>query len=98
MNSYEIYRLYGDGKIGPNAALIRFKKAGKVPFHLHTGFEHILVLTGTQRDEHGVAQRGTLTINSPGTAHTVISDAGCIVLAIYEKPVEFLAEPEKVAE
>ncbi|HSI15049.1 MAG TPA: cupin domain-containing protein [Chthoniobacter sp.] len=94
----EIYRLYGDGQSGPNAALIRFKKGGSVPFHAHTGFEHILILTGSQRDEHGVAAPGTLIINSPGTAHTVVSEVGCIVLAIYEKPVEFLAEPDKAAD
>jgi anti-sigma factor ChrR (cupin superfamily) len=94
----EIYRLYGDGESGPNAALIRFKKAGKVPWHTHTGFEHILVLAGVQRDQHGAAMPGTLTINPPGTAHRVESEAGCIVLAIYEKPVEFLADPDKAAE
>ncbi len=88
----EIYRLYGDGKTGPTAALIRFNKAGKVPFHVHPGFEHILVLTGGQRDQNSAAAPGTLIINPPGTAHSVVSEAGCIVLAIYEKPVEFLTE------
>jgi anti-sigma factor ChrR (cupin superfamily) len=88
----EIYRLYGDGKSGPTAALIRFNKAGKVPFHAHPGFEHILVLVGAQRDQNSAAAPGTLIINPPGSAHSVISEAGCIVLAIYEKPVEFLSE------
>ena len=94
----EIYRLYGDGQSGPTAALIRFKKAGKVPFHAHTGFEHILILAGVQRDQNSAATPGTLIINPPGTAHSVVGDAGCIVLAIYEKPVEFLAEPEKASD
>ena len=35
---------------------------------------------------------GTLIINPPGTQHSVVSEAGCIVLAIYEKPVEFLGD------
>jgi anti-sigma factor ChrR (cupin superfamily) len=88
----EIYRLYGDGKTGPTAALIRFNKEGKVPIHEHTGFEHIFVLAGAQRDQNSCAAPGTLVINPPGTTHSVVGDAGCIVLAIYEKPVEFLQQ------
>jgi anti-sigma factor ChrR (cupin superfamily) len=85
----EIHRLYGDGLSGPTSALIRFNKAGKVPLHRHTGYEHILVLAGSQRDQNSLAQAGTLMINPPGTAHSVVSEAGCIVLAIYGSPVEF---------
>ena len=88
----EIHRLYGDGIEGPTAALIRFRKDGKVPIHAHTGYEHIIVLAGTQRDQNSVATAGTLIINPPGTRHSVVSEAGCIVLAIYEKPVEFLSD------
>jgi anti-sigma factor ChrR (cupin superfamily) len=57
--------------------------------HLHQGYEHILVLSGSQRDQNGTSVAGTLTINGPGTRHSVVSEAGCIVLAIYEKPVRF---------
>jgi len=88
----EIYRLYGDGVTGPTAALLRFQKAGVVPMHEHAGYEHIIVLAGSQRDQKGAAEVGTLIINPPGTRHSVIGDAGCIVLAIYEKPVQFLAD------
>lgn len=91
----EIHRLYGDGVTGPTAALIRFKKAGKVPRHLHAGYEHILVLAGAQRDQNSAATAGTLMINPPGTEHSVVSEAGCIVLAIYEKPVQFVAAAAK---
>jgi anti-sigma factor ChrR (cupin superfamily) len=90
----DIHRLYGDGITGPTAALIRFRTAGKVPMHEHTGYEHIIVLAGTQRDQNGVATTGTLMINPPGTIHSVVSEAGCIVLAIYEKPVRFLAQSD----
>jgi anti-sigma factor ChrR (cupin superfamily) len=86
----EIHRLYGDGVTGPTAALIRFRKDGRVPAHAHTGYEHIIVLAGTQRDQNSTASAGTLIINPPGTQHSVVSEAGCIVLAIYEKPVAFL--------
>ncbi len=85
----EIHRLYGDGLTGPSAALLRFNQAGKVPLHRHTGYEHIFVLAGSQRDQNSLAQTGTLMINPPGTTHSVVSEAGCIVLAIYGSPVEF---------
>lgn len=87
----EIHRLYGDGITGPTAALIRFQKDGVVPIHEHTGYEHIIVLAGSQRDQNSTATAGRLIVNHPGTRHSVVSEAGCIVLAIYEKPVQFLS-------
>ena len=85
----DIYRLYGDGVVGPTAALIRFRGEGRVPMHVHLGYEHILVLSGSQRDQNSTATAGTLMINAPGTRHSIVSESGCIVLAIYEKPVKF---------
>lgn len=89
----EIHRLYGDGKVGPTAALIRFREAGMVPAHEHLGYEHIFVLAGAQRDNNGTTSEGSLIISPPGTQHSIVSEAGCIVLAIYEKPVRFLGNP-----
>jgi anti-sigma factor ChrR (cupin superfamily) len=86
----DIHHLYGDGVHGPSAALIRYRGAARVPMHEHGGYEHVLVLSGSQRDQNGVARAGTLTINPPGTRHELVSDDGCIVLAIYEKPVKFI--------
>ena len=88
----DIHRLYGDGITGPTAALIRFSKAARVPKHYHEGYEHIIVLAGSQRDQNGTINAGTLRVHPPGTSHSVVSEAGCVVLAIYEKPVTFLAE------
>jgi anti-sigma factor ChrR (cupin superfamily) len=88
----DIFRLYGDGISGPTAALVRYRQHGEVPMHEHQGYEHILVLSGSQQDENGTFKAGTLVINAPGTRHKVHSEAGCIVLAIYEKPVQFLEE------
>jgi len=85
----EIHRLYGDGLAGPSAALLRFAPGGSIPLHFHTGYEHILVLTGSQEDEIGEIAAGGLRIHPPGSSHSVHSQAGCIVLAIYEKPVSF---------
>lgn len=89
----EIHRLYGDGETGPSAALLRFRPGGRVPLHEHTGFEHILVLSGSQVDENSKAETGALIINPPNTSHSILSETGCIVLAIYERPVRFLEPP-----
>ncbi|NER81415.1 MAG: transcription negative regulator ChrR [Leptolyngbya sp. SIO1D8] len=82
----EIHRLYGD-EIGPSAALLRYQPGAQVPHHSHTGYEHIVVLSGSQRDERGLYQTGAFVINPPGSAHTVTSDNGCLVLIIWEKSV-----------
>jgi anti-sigma factor ChrR (cupin superfamily) len=89
----DIYRLYGDGTTGPSTALLRFHPGARVPLHEHTGYEHILVLAGSQVDENSRAEEGTLIVNPPRTRHSVLSETGCIVLAFYEKPVAFLDPP-----
>jgi anti-sigma factor ChrR (cupin superfamily) len=91
----DIYRLYGDGETGPTAALLRFQPGGRVPLHEHTGYEHIFMLSGEQVDEVSKAESGSLIINPPGTSHSILSQNGCIVLAIYEKPVKFLQAPNE---
>jgi anti-sigma factor ChrR (cupin superfamily) len=90
MDGIDIYRLYGDGTSGPTTALMRFHPGARVPPHEHTGYEHILVLSGSQVDENSRAGAGTLIVNPPQTRHSVLSETGCIVLAIYERPVAFL--------
>jgi len=87
----DIYRLYGDGVTGPTAALLRFHPGGRIPLHEHTGYEHIFVLAGSQVDENSKSETGTCIINPPGTSHSILSENGCIVLAVYEKPVKFLS-------
>ena len=84
----EIARLYGGGDTGPTAALLRYAPGACVPAHLHRGNEHILVLRGSQRDERGTYEAGTLLAHGVGTGHSVISDGGCIALAIWFAPVE----------
>lgn len=86
----EIHLLYANGDSGPRAALLRFQAGGRVPLHEHTGYEHIFVLAGSQVDENSRAEAGMLIVNPPGSAHSILSEQGCIVLAIYEKPVRFL--------
>ena len=83
----DMFRLYPTEHDGAGAALLRYQPGASVPRHLHTGFEHILVLSGSQTDENGTYGAGTLVVNPPGTRHTVSSPDGCIVLAIWAKPV-----------
>lgn len=88
----EILPLHGVGGAGVSAALLRYQPGASAPEHRHAGFEHIYVLQGSQRDQRGVYPAGTLVVNPPGTTHWVASDEGCVVLIIWERPVEFLEE------
>jgi anti-sigma factor ChrR (cupin superfamily) len=86
----EIHRIYGDGISGPTAALLRYRETAPIPSHIHEGYEHIIVLCGAQEDSNGLIESGTLRVHPPGTLHRGTGFAGCIVLAIYEKPVRFI--------
>jgi predicted ChrR family anti-sigma factor len=88
----QLARLYRDGEDGPEAALLRYAPGASVPAHVHRGFEHILVLEGCQEDERGRYARGSLLIHGPDTGHRVASAEGCIVLAIWGRPVKILEE------
>jgi anti-sigma factor ChrR (cupin superfamily) len=85
-----IHRLYEDTS-GAAAAVLKYTAGAAVPRHLHTGYEHILVLDGAQADDEGVYAAGDLVINKPGTIHRVWSEQGCVALLIWERPVKLLA-------
>lgn len=86
----DLHQLYGTmGAPGPSACLLRFQPGARVPHHTHTGYEHIVVLAGGQTDDRAHYAAGTVLISPPGTGHAIVSDQGCIVLAIYQAPVEF---------
>lgn len=88
----EIARLYGDSaeSLAPSAALLRYAPNAKVPKHIHTGHEHIFVLRGSQSDGTSTYRAGTLIISKPGSSHAISSETGCVVLAIWERPVEII--------
>jgi anti-sigma factor ChrR (cupin superfamily) len=88
-----IHWLYETGDHGPAAALIRFEPGAEVTLHEHPGFEHIIVLSGSQTDQNAHLKCGALMIHPPGTKHSIVSEEGCIVLAIYERRVNFLRKP-----
>src|SRR5260221_1184174 len=58
--------------------------------HEHIGYEHVLILAGSQRDQSGVFKAGSFVINSSGTRHAEVNDVRCIVLAIYGQLMRFL--------
>jgi anti-sigma factor ChrR (cupin superfamily) len=85
----EIHRLYDGGDTGPSAAFLRYQPGTKLRRHRHTGVEHILVLAGSQQDERGKYRAGAMVVNPAGSAHDVSSPDGCLVLAWWERPVQF---------
>jgi anti-sigma factor ChrR (cupin superfamily) len=86
----EICRLYGDGRTGPSAALLRYAPNARLPAHEHAGYEHIFILSGSQTDEAGVYPAGPMVVNPPGSSHGVCAPDGCLVLVLWERPVVFL--------
>ena len=87
----EIVSLYGGGQgaDGPAAALLRYAPGTQLTAHGHVDYEHIVVLSGDQRDEHGAYPAGSALIHGAGTSHQVRSEQGCVVLAIWNAPVRF---------
>jgi quercetin dioxygenase-like cupin family protein len=73
-----------------SAALLRYEPGASVPEHVHDDLEHILVLSGEQSDANGTYPAGTCLIHGNGTRHAVHSRTGCIVLAVWAKPVRFV--------
>jgi anti-sigma factor ChrR (cupin superfamily) len=86
----DILPIHGDVEQGCSTALLRYQPGASVPQHLHSGHEHILILRGSQADQHGIYRQGTFLINRPGGSHRVVSVEGCLALAIWEAPVKFL--------
>ena len=74
----------------PEVALLRYAPGATIPRHLHRGLETVLVLDGAQSDERGMYHAGTLAMNPAGSIHSVASEAGCVVLIQWAKPVEIL--------
>jgi anti-sigma factor ChrR (cupin superfamily) len=81
--------LYQNGEHGPAAAYLRYAPGAQVPFHWHAGYEHVFVLEGSQTDLNGRHTKGALVINPPGSSHDVVSEDGCIVLVVWERPIVF---------
>lgn len=74
----------------PVIALLRYQAGARVPRHRHPGIETIVVLQGSQSDEDGCYETGSLVINPVGSEHSVWSEQGCVVLIQWDKPVQFV--------
>jgi anti-sigma factor ChrR (cupin superfamily) len=77
----------------PAVALLRYAPGAGVPRHRHDGLETILVLEGVQSDERGDYSAGSLVLNPEGSAHSVWSESGCVVLIQWDRPVVFTDAP-----
>jgi anti-sigma factor ChrR (cupin superfamily) len=84
-----ICRLFGDGRGGAAAALLKYDPGASIPRHEHRGFEIIFLVQGTQTDEEGTLVANQVKVNAPGTSHSVASRTGCVALLFWEVPVEF---------
>jgi len=83
-----IYPLHGEPPGPRSSALLRYQPGATVPSHTHLGVEHILVLQGSQQDQHGCYNAGTLLISPEGSEHAIASPEGCIVLAVWSEGIE----------
>jgi len=83
----DIARIYSTPEAGPEAAFLRYQPGASIPQHIHSGYEHIFILKGTQIDRSGEHGAGTVIINPPGSSHSITSPEGCIILIIWDKPV-----------
>ena len=92
MEGVEILRLFDAGVNGASAALVRYAPGAIVPRHLHRGKEHVIILSGSQRDERGTYTAGQLITNEAGSIHEVTSDEGCVAMIHWTMPVMFLPE------
>lgn len=84
--------LFQDPESGYRVGLIRYEPGASVPLHRHAGDEHLYVLSGSQQDERGLYPAGSYIYNPEGSEHSVSSREGCLVLAHWLKPVQFLDE------
>jgi anti-sigma factor ChrR (cupin superfamily) len=82
--------LYRGGEGDPASALLRYQPGAGVPRHRHVGWEHIVILAGSQRDETATYRVGDIIANRPGSEHAVQSDDGCVALLVWEKPPQFV--------
>jgi anti-sigma factor ChrR (cupin superfamily) len=89
----QIHWLYRTDENGPAAALLRYDAGASVPLHEHLGWEHIFVLSGAQSDGSTHYAEGALMLSPPGTRHAINSDEGCVVLAIWNRPVRIIDAP-----
>lgn len=76
---------------GRYTALVRMAPGAQLPLHRHVGVEQSYVLEGTLADDEGTCTGGNFVWRRPGSVHRAWSPDGCLILAVFETPNEFLA-------
>ena len=82
--------LYADAS-GRRTMLVRMAPGAALPDHRHVGVEQSYVLEGTLVDTDGACTAGNFVWRRPGSIHTAWTPDGCLVLAVFEHPNEFLS-------
>jgi anti-sigma factor ChrR (cupin superfamily) len=81
--------LYADGA-GRQTALVRMAPGARLPRHRHVGIEQSFVLEGTLSDADGDCRAGHFVWRRAGSVHDAWSTDGCLILATFDAPNEFL--------
>ncbi len=76
---------------GRQTVLVRMAPGARLPEHRHRGVEQSFVLEGTLVDDEGACTAGNFVWRRPGSVHVAFSPDGCVILAVFEAPNEFLA-------
>ncbi len=83
--------LYRDPS-GRETVLLRMAAGARLPDHRHVGVEQSFILQGALADEEGTCTAGNFVWRRPGSVHHAWSPDGCLMLAIFEAPNEFISE------
>lgn len=87
----EIHRLYTTEQTGPNgpaAAIVRYLPNANAIEHRHNGYEVIYILSGQLETDDGVYPANSLLVMPPASVHRPRSKNGCVVLVVWEQPVQ----------
>lgn len=76
---------------GRQTVLVRMAPGARLPEHRHRGTEQSFVLEGTLVDDDGECTAGNFVWRRPGSVHNAWSPDGCVVLAVFDEPNEFLS-------
>ena len=71
-------------------ALMRMAPGARLPKHMHTEVEQSYVLQGSLVDDEGACTGGNFVWRCPGSVHSAWSPDGAPILAIFQRPNQFL--------
>ena len=86
----KVKTLWRDPQGEAHTALFQMEPGARLPAHRHAGVEQTFVLEGSLVDDEGVCSAGNFVWRYPGSIHSAHSPDGCLALAVFQKPNEFL--------